>query len=376
MHADCVTIEDLPADLIGLVVELQAPFAAIRFSTITPSVTRKVAQTIALWDVGGFFDTREWELGEPMERELLKERNDFLADVRAVADARWSFRLHVGRGFVDADAPFISESLQQVTALHFSKRVKVSESSMEHVAKLQLLSTLEISSWHVGNEGVRRVAAGAPKLRRLKLSSVYGLTDQGVAHLAEGHKELRSLNILWNHKISDAGVLAICESMTKLTALGFSQCDSSTLTDNAVAHMSQLRHLQYLDISSCSTLSNGIFEHLPSFPQLTWLDISTSHFTHTKLTEWGLSQLSRCRLLETLKLQRHALSDTTLEALATLPKLTALDLQFCDGVSGDAARRLLDASPSLQVIETTATKFVRDCPPVRIDRSRKSAKVK
>ncbi len=147
-----------------------------------------------------------------------------------------------------------------------------------------------------------------------------GLTGLSWINFQRGHMmdevlaslpELPSLNALLTYgaKVTDAGLAHLRKfpNLTRLS-LGFPDYDTSTITNDGLRHVSQLKRLERLDLPRC-----------------------------TKITDEGLVHIAKCEQITLLNFHRTGITGTGLSQLASLKKLGSLSLDGCpvtdDGLS-------------------------------------------
>ncbi len=254
--------------------------------------------------------------------------------------------------------------------------------------RLPNLLSLDLSYSKAGTRTLRAIAAGAPKLRYLKLNStrvtnsdlralsglsslrelnIYGtkITDAGFVHLAKlrglrrleagkfliegnGLAHLRRLKNLeeltlysvdfperWLEPISHLRrlrVLGLNHTFTKeslrylapLTKLRKLALNDKKLTDRDLAALASHTHLVELSLLNSQITSEGI-KHLSRMTRLQKLELYGSRFGYREAQAIG-----RLRTLEDLSVEDPSLGDEFLAALPTLPRLRELTMHKCD----------------------------------------------
>ncbi|HDZ22257.1 hypothetical protein LCGC14_0274960 [marine sediment metagenome] len=186
------------------------------------------------------------------------------------------------------------------------------------------------------------------KLRReLRSQRIPGLwlsraTDDDLAHL-KGLKHLQWLD-LSHSKITDAGLVHL-KALTGLRTLLLPNCEG--ITDAGIAHLSRLTGLKRLDLRSTNITDAGL-AHLQGLTDLKELDISA-----TKITDAGLVHLAGMTHLEWLDVSLTRITDAGAAHLKGLTSLKELDIS---GTSiTDASLAHLAAMPHLAWLDLNAT---------------------
>ncbi len=141
-----------------------------------------------------------------------------------------------------------------------------------------------------------------------------------------------------------------------------------------MAHLSSLRNLERLDLSETIVGNEGLV-HLQTLPKLVDLNLwatrvgdqGMSHLAKMtwikllnldrvglpsegiSLTSAGVKQLVTLENLECLHLGKTHVGDEGIMALATLSKLTAIDVNTCKNVTNEGLAKLRAARPDIQI---------------------------
>ncbi|KAG2489287.1 hypothetical protein HYH03_012307 [Edaphochlamys debaryana] len=140
-------------------------------------------------------------------------------------------------------------ALTALTRLHLARSWAVTARGLGHLAGLRALAVLELASTNTDNTGVaglvpglgrsltdldlsasllnahglRALAQGLPRLRRLKLNKCAGLDDTGLAHLGR-LSCLRRLHLRHCRGVSDGAVAALAPRLPRLQHLALDGC--------------------------------------------------------------------------------------------------------------------------------------------------------
>ncbi len=143
----------------------------------------------------------------------------------------------------------------------------------------------------------------------------------------------------------------VIDSLSALSQLKRLRLVNMQLKTSDLRALADLDQLQSLDISH-TVLDFGAMPWLRDKP-LRWFNAS-----HTKLSDRALYDLSHCRELQQLFLERTAISDNGLKHLHSMSQLRYLNLKRAP-VSAAAVKRLSDALPGC-VIEWEPLVFLSD----------------
>ncbi|MGF1581229.1 MAG: leucine-rich repeat domain-containing protein [Gemmataceae bacterium] len=220
--------------------------------------------------------------------------------------------------------------LRKLTKHDMARRIGVDKSRVENpIIKLNLtgfkldgsvypllssfrdLEVLYLSRTNVRDEYLKSVA-GLPKLKTLLLSGT-SITPKGLQHL-------ESLETLERLDLSKTQVESL-KGLSKFTNLRHIGLDKTSLPDEALGVLGQLKELTLVSISDVKTAGDDGIAHVSQLPKLHQL-----YCRNTKLSDGGLKKLSKCQSLMALDLAGTKITDKGLADLANLPKLRYLDL--------------------------------------------------
>jgi internalin A len=217
----------------------------------------------------------------------------------------------------DADVEqLLAVELPQLQQLRL-KGSEITDASMPRVARLASLTTLDLDTVGVTDDGVRELSA-LSALQTLRMHRLTRLSDAVTACFQEFPK-LEHL-LLTDIYISDGGLEAIAglENLRTLDLEG-----SDLIGDGGLELLAGMKNLQTLRVRSRSVSDTGL-EYLAEMPQLRTLAIKDS----LAVSDYGLEFVGRLTDLEDLSLaQAFQVTDEGLEHLAGLTKLRRLDLR-------------------------------------------------
>jgi hypothetical protein len=120
-------------------------------------------------------------------------------------------------------AKAIAASLPRLTSLNLGFNIVSDEGAMAIAASLPDLTSLDLTSNHIGADGAKAIAASLPGLTSLILWD-NNIGNEGAMTIAAALPALTSLD-LWNNNIGDEGAMAIASSLPGLTSLDLSGND-------------------------------------------------------------------------------------------------------------------------------------------------------
>lgn len=316
------------------------------------------------------------------------------------------------KGLEEISCATFSSSLQNLNIMHCEE---ITYEGMKAISSLPALVDLNVSGCRlVMDRGVEELSKGKGlnNLRSLNLNGAR-ITDKGIEYLAKrfkleklqverhtkkGKKATMIASILWAKQftnqalinigngsfsktlhslnlnccmyIEDEGMKSLCSHALNIQNLSIEKCRG--LTDNALESIANLPNLKRLNISYNTQLTDKGLEHLSNATP----PIITLHCSECpKITSAGVLYIAQLRTLNELVLRKlPELDDKGLEYLATLPKLTLLNLSFnkitdtgvdnlgrlttlrelwlyeCNRVTVDAVHRFIANVPDIQVL--------------------------
>jgi Leucine-rich repeat (LRR) protein len=243
--------------------------------------------------------------------------------------------------------------------------------AVEHDKTGQISSVTLRASWIT--DGDLLDLARLPNLERLDLSRTR-ITDQGLSYLKSAIK-LREVDLSYAEKIGDPAhaVIKHWKNLRRLNLRG------TVVADETAAAAAALPELEVLDIADTIVGDNGMealgraqklkelsignirmseagFQSLRQFTTLVSLDISGKrHGGRSNVTDRAIEAIGSLRGLRALKLGHLTFTDKSFAAIAALPALERLGLEFCPGLE-DAALKQLAAAKSLRWVDLHGTK--------------------
>ncbi|XP_029951714.1 dynein regulatory complex subunit 6 [Salarias fasciatus] len=154
-------------------------------------------------------------------------------------------------------------------------------------------------------------------LSAISLLDAPHLSDIGLKAIAEA-AELKSFSTEGNNQLTDMSWRALCSSSPGLRRLHAAQCPR--MTDASLRSMATLKHLQYLDISLCSRVSDDGIRYL------------TEGASAGTLRELNVSQCSYVTDISVMMIAQR------------LSELCHLNLSYCERLTDEAMEQLNGSS--------------------------------
>jgi Leucine-rich repeat (LRR) protein len=234
--------------------------------------------------------------------------------------------------------------LDEVTAVFLSKHPwdkSNMDAALSHIGELEDLLSLNLIC-NVSDTGAIHLRQ-LTKLRHLDLMDT-SLTDQGISQLSE-LKNLRFLRLPSKTGITDQGLLAL--DLKGKQALQELELHDTGLTDAGLASLQLPASLERLDLSRTLVSDTGL-KHLSHLTALKHLSLS-----HTKVTCSGLPFLAALKSMRSLVLDGSALDEQHLVHLSLFPEL--IDLRIGQSSVTDQGLANLNDLPKLTTLGLSDT---------------------
>jgi tRNA A-37 threonylcarbamoyl transferase component Bud32 len=231
-----------------------------------------------------------------------------------------------------------------ITGYEYNKML--SDDNLRYVAALRKLQVLDISAKGVTDAGIPQIA-GLTELTSLALGTgqvpdltvgTAKITDKCLPTMAK-LTSLKSLTI--RGAITDDGLAAL-KTLTHLETLDL---NSAAMTGEGLKHLKTATHLKSLTLGDNWTITDAALAQVKDFTELETLDTQCS-----KITDAGLVHLKDMKSLQHLSLSRAAkITEAGLDNLLGLTNLKTLDI-YGVHVSADYRKKLGAALPKCFII--------------------------
>ncbi|CAN5478190.1 hypothetical protein BH10CYA1_BH10CYA1_56740 [soil metagenome] len=198
---------------------------------------------------------------------------------------------------------------------------------------------------------------GANSIESLNLAYCEHIDDSGMAYT--WHLPLTNLN-LKDTAISDQACKGIAEHFPNLNLLSLQQ---TSITDQGLRPLVALKHLKFLDLKITEISKPGFY--LSKMPSLQTLLLDGSNIEMSDLNISDLRRISanatlvndsliavllRHKKLETISLNRTAITDNQLLRLASLKNLREINIQDCLNVTASGIKKLHQLNPACKIL--------------------------
>ncbi len=287
------------------------------------------------------------------------------------------------------------DGCNKLEALYITCGPSVIGKGLKWIQKLPALRTLVLSGEHINDQSLENIA-GQETIDFFSLSAPL-VTDTGITHL-HGLKRLNKL-LLLTPRVNGSGLSVLRESphledlilndchqfsgstiagiasLTSLHNLQMSNCPN--ITDTGLKHLKGLKNLAELQLDCGLGIKGSGLKYLAQLPQMKRLRMTSSsidddnlpslsgasiellNFTFSQITDKGVPSLKTLPNLTDLTISnpQHPLTDTAIEYLVTMPKLSRLNLNFSNVTDKGVAE--LTKLPNLEHLALAQTKITR-----------------
>ncbi|KAG8646899.1 F-box protein At3g58530 isoform X3 [Manihot esculenta] len=239
-------------------------------------------------------------------------------------------------------------SLQNLESLNLNGCQKISDKGIEAITsacpKLKVFSIY----WNVRvtDLGIKHLVKNCKHVVDLNLSGCKNISDESLQLVADNYQDLESLNLTRCIKLTDGGlqqILVKCSSIHSLNLYAI-----SIFTDKAYKKISNLAHLQFLDLCGAQNLSDEGLSYIAKCKNLVSLNLTWC----VQVTDVGVISIAEgCTSLEFLSLFGIVgVTDKCLEVLSRFcsTTITTLDVNGCIGIKKRSRDELLQLFPHLK----------------------------
>lgn len=315
-----VTLESLPADLLGDVVAMMSGRAALAVAAASSTLRGLIALSMAPWQPGETLSEHPFVIGNAAQMALLRARNDVIAQLRNLdGEGLWHFSLCVSvlpmepPVSIGAVAEMIKVQFSELTALSLGGHSRVTAEVFASLEALTRLRSLDITKRTTISAAAFKSLAKLPQLETLIAPSVMHASDSAIQHLSL-LKGLTKLDIRML-MLNGAGV----DALKDLTSLKWLRC-------------------------CCGRVLAGGFTKLAAALENSIVTLALNTVMAPAIDELGA--FARCRSLRTLSVESGFLTTSVMEQIALITQLTSLDLRNCSGRIDDITASL---SPLVQL---------------------------
>ncbi|XP_065054561.1 F-box and leucine-rich repeat protein 13-like [Rhopilema esculentum] len=199
----------------------------------------------------------------------------------------------------------------------------------------------------------------SPTFQILNISGCVKVDDVGMEHLSSKAPNLLALDISNCLLISDNGLTKICTSNRQLRKLVFSE-SGNAVTPNGMVAVGMLTELQTLDLSQSQAVNDSVLNRIVAgCTKLRHLNLQACHHG---VTDSGVKALSTLVHLQDLDISYLSeVTDASLEHLAATSRIQSLTCKACSLISNDGIiSSVLFGGTSLEYMDVSGCFAVSD----------------
>jgi serine/threonine protein kinase len=215
-------------------------------------------------------------------------------------------------------------------------RADVTDEGIQILENLPL-EELTLRRIKISDKGLK-VVNSFPKLKKLCLASLSGITDRGLANL-RSLNQLDGLDLSSNPDITDKGLSNLPKSLEILTLRG------DPISTTGCARIGELTKLTTLDLGN-TLVANDDLKHLQKLSKLKFLGLAG-----TGISDPGIEHLLKINSLEQIILSRSHITNHALIALQRLPQLHLINIDQCPFARGKRVDNLTNSSNQTIVLQ-------------------------
>ncbi|EFJ31715.1 hypothetical protein SELMODRAFT_87311 [Selaginella moellendorffii] len=237
-----------------------------------------------------------------------------------------SLKIEACRILTENNIPLLMERCSCLEELDVTD-CNIDDAGLECIAKCKFLKTLKLGFCKVSDNGIEHVGRNCSDLIELDLYRSGNVGDAGVASIAAGCRKLRILNLSYCPNITDASIVSISQ-LSHLQQLEIRGCKRVGLEKK----LPEFKNLVELDLKHCGIGDRGMTSIVYCFPNLQQLNLS-----YCRISNAGLVMLGNLRCLQNVKLVQ--IGDVSIEVLAAA-LLSCVCLKkaklFCNALLNDS----------------------------------------
>lgn len=244
---------------------------------------------------------------------------------------------------------------------------KVFSSSLQHqIRKDRQRKELTVEDRNISNREMTALQ-GANSIQSLDLSYCENVGDSGLAYA--WHLPILSLN-LKDTSISDQACQGIAEHFPNLYFLSVQQ---TSITDEGMRYLSELKHLNTLDLKVTDVLKPCVYLSKMRSLQTILIDGSTVDLRDlnnpelkrisanaAEINDPVITAFLRHKKLEQLAINRTMINDNQLHRLASLKSLKELNIQDCPNITASGINRFHRVNPACKIRNIELNEYQRE----------------
>uniref|UniRef100_A0A2C9V7P3 F-box/LRR-repeat protein 15-like leucin rich repeat domain-containing protein n=1 Tax=Manihot esculenta TaxID=3983 RepID=A0A2C9V7P3_MANES len=180
----------------------------------------------------------------------------------------------------------------------------LSLSRYQHVKQINLEFAQDIEDRHlevlqnkISDKGIEAITSACPKLKVFSIYWNVRVTDLGIKHLVKNCKHVVDLNLSGCKNISDESLQLVADNYQDLESLNLTRCIK--LTDGGLQQiLVKCSSIHSLNLYAISIFTDKAYKKISNLAHLQFLDLCGAQ----NLSDEGLSYIAKCKNLVSLNL--------------------------------------------------------------------------
>lgn len=149
----------------------------------------------------------------------------------------------------------LGQNLRELRLAHCLRITDYAFLNLPRDATFDSLRILDLTDCReLGDAGVQKIVAAAPRLRNLVLAKCRQITDRSVVAITRLAKNLHYIHLGHCSRITDAGVQALVTKCTRIRFIDLACC--TNLTDQSVTMLANLPKLKRIGLVKCGNITD------------------------------------------------------------------------------------------------------------------------
>ncbi|RNA17790.1 F-box LRR-repeat 2-like [Brachionus plicatilis] len=276
-----------------------------------------------------------------------------------------SIRLENCRSINDTSLKTLCIKCPNVELLNLKQCLKLTEKSFVNIGNnLQYLTSLNLESCNISDQGIKCIAKGCSRLQAIEISWCINISSDGLFNFADSCSNLRHIAAKGLTNMKNRVLAKIADNCPQLISLILNNCNSLT-DDGIISIADNCQFLKHLCVSNCKHLTDASLIALGrNCHELCLFESSGC----SNLSDNGFSALSKgCPNLMRIDLEECLqITNATIQNLANnCFKLRHLALSRCENITDDGIRLITNPTTgnlneTLQVLELDNCPLITD----------------
>lgn len=246
----------------------------------------------------------------------------------------------------------IVKNCKKLRYLNLFSCITISVSAIKEIEKLVDLKYLNLENLiNVDGDSISGIAKNCRGLKHLNIKSCRNVSENGINDLSKLDK-LEHLNLHCLFNINSRSITEITNKCRLLNYLDIGSC--SNVTDTVLRDISKLTYLEHLDVRRIKNITDSVLTRISrKCWKLKYLNIEECK----RLTCTGLKELTRLKYLENLIINYTNASD---DIFSKMFNLKLLSCNGCQGITDLGIKNVLKNCTKLERLDINKTEVTID----------------